>query len=204
LITAGPTREYLDPVRFISNSSTGEMGYALAREAKRLGHEVTLVSGPTALAAPKGMECISITSAEDLKNAIMSCWPKTDLLIMSAAVSDYKPSRLATQKMAKSKTGFKLFLKPNPDILRYFGKRKGKRLIVGFSLDTQDVERKAVRKLNQKNLDFIAANWFSRNNNPFGKNRFSMLLLGRRGFRKKYANVSKMEAAKVILKEVIS
>jgi len=167
LITAGGTREYIDPVRFISNASTGTMGYCLARAALRAGHPVTLITGPTALRPPAGSRVLAVTSARDMFAAVKEAWPVCDCLIMSAAVSDYTVADPAPTKIKKTPHGITLALKPTQDILRWAGKHKKSedeksklknRLVVGFALEDRDMYRNAEKKLQDKNLDMIVAN----------------------------------------------
>lgn len=202
LVTAGPTREKLDPVRFLSNLSTGQMGYEIARLAKELGHDVTLISGPTALKVPAGVRFLSIESARDLKAAMARVWPQIDVLIMTAAVCDYEPIRYSSRKIKR--VAFQaLRLKRTPDLLKTFAKKKGEKILIGFCLETERVEANARRKLEEKRLDLIVANWLNRDNRPFGDNKFSMMLLGADGSTMKCKNVSKKQAAKVILKRMM-
>lgn len=201
LVTAGPTREKLDPVRFLSNLSTGEMGYAIARAAKRLGHAVTLISGPSALQPPQGVRLIPIESVMDLKRAMACAWPKVDVLIMTAAVCDYEPIRYSGRKI-KRVAYQTIRLKRTPDLLKIFSQKKGKRVLIGFCLETEQVEGNARRKLKEKNLDLIVANWLSQQNNPFGDRKFSMAVLGANGRKRICRDVTKKRAADVILKEM--
>lgn len=201
LVTAGPTREMLDPVRFLSNVSTGNMGYETARRGVWLGFKVTLISGPTALRVPKGVRFIPVVTADQMKKAVLKAWPQTDALIMTAAVCDYTPVRFSPSKIKRIKQRTIQF-KRTDDILECVGKQKGKRLVVGFALETEAIEKNAVRKLRRKNLDYIMANWYGRNNNPFGTNRASMILIHQSGQKKYFRNVTKSQAAKLLLVEV--
>jgi phosphopantothenoylcysteine decarboxylase/phosphopantothenate--cysteine ligase len=203
LVTAGPTREMLDPVRFLSNVSTGQMGYQVAKRAKQMGFRVTLISGPTTLKPPKGVHFVSILTAEEMKKAIFKYWPKIDALVMTAAVCDYTPARFSPSKIKRIKQKTIQF-KRTTDILEEVGKRKGDRIVVGFALETEAVKRNAFDKLRRKNLDFIVANWYNENNNPFGNRRTSMILMGRNGSRKTLRSVAKAKSAQMILKEVLS
>ena len=202
LVTAGPTREMLDPVRFLSNVSTGQMGYAVAREARHRGFQVTLVSGPVTISKPAGVTFVPVLTAEDMKRAISRFWPRTDILIMTAAVCDYTPVHFSPTKIKRIKQRTIRF-KRTPDILEFLGKRKGKRLMVGFALETEDVQKNALRKLKQKNLDLIVANWYGKANYPFGKSRFSAIFINSGGDQKRLNHVSKEEAAKALLREVV-
>lgn len=166
LITAGGTREYIDPVRFISNASSGRMGYALARAALKAGHEVTLITAPTMLKPPADAKIVPVESAAEMFEAVKQRFPKCDCLIMAAAVSDYTPARPSKTKLKKQTTRLTLEFKPTPDILKWAGKLKGgshatgpwSPILVGFALEDRDLHANAERKLREKNLDMIIAN----------------------------------------------
>ena len=168
LITAGPTREILDPVRFLSNLSTGEMGYALAKAAVLKGYHITLVSGPTDLQPPKGVKFYPVISAQQMKKACEELFPKHDGLIMTAAVCDFMPAGVSRHKIPSAK-GMTLQLKRTPDILASLAKRKGRRVVIGFCLETRDLIRRATEKLIKKRLDGIVANFYGSGRVPFGK-----------------------------------
>ncbi len=159
LITAGPTREFFDPVRYISNRSSGKMGYALARAARRYG-QVTLVSGPVALKPPAGVEFVPVTTAAEMAREVFRRYRQTDLVIMAAAVCDYRPSKKARGKIKKSRLdiGLTLELKPTTDILAELGRRKTRQRLVGFAAETDRLVANAREKLQRKNLDMIVAN----------------------------------------------
>lgn len=159
LVTAGPTREPLDPVRYLSNRSSGKMGYALAKVASLRGATVTLVSGPTALTPPPGVETISVTTAEQMFQEVIQQSAKAQLIIKAAAVADYRPLVTNEQKIKKQGQGLSLELTQNPDILAQLGQRKGRQqLLVGFAAETNDLEQNALSKLKRKNLDLLVAN----------------------------------------------
>lgn len=158
LITAGPTREYIDPVRFISNASSGKMGYALAEEARKLGARVILVSGPTDLKPPKGIRFIPVISAFQMKKQVDKVFPKADYVISTAAVSDYRPAKKSKKKIKKTSKYLNLKLIQNPDILESLGRKKTKQKLIGFALETGNIIKEARKKLKQKNLDLIIAN----------------------------------------------
>lgn len=159
LISAGPTREAMDPVRFISNHSTGKMGYELARAARDMGANVTLVSGPSNLAVPMGVECIRIQSAQDMFEVISSKQNEMDFIIKSAAVGDYRVKEMASEKIKKKGDTLTLELVKNPDILAYLGAHKPKhQILCGFAMETQDLIANATEKLVKKNCDMIVAN----------------------------------------------
>lgn len=158
LITAGPTREAIDPVRYISNRSSGKMGYALAQAASDAGAEVTLVSGPVAISPPTSVRCVSVTSAVEMRDAVIEHAPKAEIFIACAAVSDYRVAEPATQKIKKSGSNMHLELVPNPDIVSEVTQLDNKPFTLGFAAETEDVEQHAREKLERKNLDMIAAN----------------------------------------------
>lgn len=166
LITAGGTREYIDPVRFISNASSGQMGYALARAALRAGHEVTLITAPTVLKPPAGAKVICVQSTAEMFRAVKQHFPRCDCLIMAAAVSDYTPVHPSKTKLKKQSGNLTLELKPTPDILTWAGRRRRRvcrahqkpQIIVGFALEDRDLRANAERKMREKHLDTIIAN----------------------------------------------
>jgi phosphopantothenoylcysteine decarboxylase/phosphopantothenate--cysteine ligase len=158
LITAGPTREHIDPVRFISNRSSGRMGYAIAEAASDAGYEVTLISGPVSLSPPTGIETISIDSAQDMYEAVMTQIKNTDIFISTAAVADYRPAKQAEQKLKKTATTLQLNLEPTPDILASVSKLENPPFTVGFAAETNNLVEYAKKKLVAKKLDMIAAN----------------------------------------------
>lgn len=159
LITAGGTREYIDPVRFISNASSGRMGYALARVAIKAGHKVTLITAPTPLKAPKEAKVIDVVTSDDMSKAVKAEFSKCDCLIMAAAVSDYKPAAISKTKLKKEQTVLSLNLKPTKDILEWAGRNKTKtQILVGFALEDTDLLANAEKKLKSKKLDMIVAN----------------------------------------------
>jgi phosphopantothenoylcysteine decarboxylase/phosphopantothenate--cysteine ligase len=157
LVTAGPTREYLDPVRFLSNRSSGKMGYAIARAALRRGAEVTLISGPSSLDKPKGVHFISVETAGEMFNAVVSELPSSTVLIMAAAVSDFKPAEMSQKKLEKSEKLI-LHLERSPDIIAAAGKIKKKPFIIGFAAETGRKTENAKKKLKEKNMDMIIFN----------------------------------------------
>ena len=159
LITAGPTREPLDPVRFLSNRSSGRMGYALAAAAAERGHDVTLISGPVALPPPKDVQVVRVVTAADMLAAVKLQLKKCGALIMAAAVADWRPVHVGKRKLKKGRQQrMTLELKPTPDILTSIGRFKGQRIFVGFAAETHNLRNEAKRKLREKNLDLIVAN----------------------------------------------
>ena len=159
LITAGGTREYIDPVRFISNASSGKMGYALARAALKAGHKVTLITGPAGQRPPRRAKLINVETAEQIYEAVKKNFGRSDCLIMAAAVADYTPVRSAKTKLKKSDKSITIKLKPTKDILKWAGKHKGPgQIVIGFALEDKAVRVRAAGKLKDKNLDVIVAN----------------------------------------------
>jgi len=159
IITAGGTREYIDPVRFISNASSGRTGYALAGAALKAGHKVTLITAPTELRAPKRARVIDVETAADMFAAVKKHFSKCDCLVMAAAVSDYTPARRAKTKVKKDDSPLEITLKPTADILKWAGTHKKKsQMLVGFALEDKALRSSAQKKLQDKNLDMIIAN----------------------------------------------
>lgn len=202
LVAAGPTREKIDPVRFISNYSTGTFGYEIAKEAKRRGLSVTLVSGPTALKAPQGVKFIRVESSLDMRRAVLSEFKKTDCVVMSAAVADWRPIYSAKRKIKKSpkKT---IELIENPDILAELGEKKRDKIAIGFALETENLERNALKKLKDKNLDLIVANRLDKKSNIFGDKNIDVVTVDRFGNRMRIYHKSKRELARIILGKVL-
>lgn len=163
LISAGPTREWLDPVRFISNPSSGKMGYALSREAYLLGMEVKLISGPSSLEAPNGVKIVYVETALEMEGKINNCFPAFDIIIMAAAVCDYRPEKKDENKIKKSQFPTSMTFIPNPDILFGLGKKKSdSQILVGFAAETENHLENAKKKLKEKNLDWIVMNEVSK------------------------------------------
>jgi phosphopantothenoylcysteine decarboxylase/phosphopantothenate--cysteine ligase len=199
LLTAGPTREALDPVRFLSNLSTGEMGYALARKAVSQGYQVSLVSGPTALKPPQGVKFYPVVSTLQMRKACAKLFPKHDGLIMTAAVCDFMPAKSGKHKIS-SRKGLTLGLKRTPDILAQLAKKKGRRIVIGFCLETKDLVRRAKAKLMEKDLDGIVANFYNpQGHNPFGNRSVRVCLIGASGHILRLAKQPKEQLAKTLL-----
>jgi phosphopantothenoylcysteine decarboxylase/phosphopantothenate--cysteine ligase len=158
LITAGPNREPLDPVRYLSNRSSGKMGYALARAAARRGAEVVLVSGPTALDCPAGVRLIPVVTAADMRDAVVKEFVTATAVVMAAAVADYRPLMTADRKIKRGKGPIELRLEPNPDIVKELGQNKDGKVLIGFAAETENLTANAAKKLREKNLDMIVAN----------------------------------------------
>ena len=182
LITAGPTREAIDPARYLSNRSSGKMGYALAQCAWRRGADVTLVSGPTALKVPVGVTAIDVKSADEMYGTVMSFADKADVIIKSAAVADYRPEKQCQQKVKKDNIELNLSLTQNPDILFQLGKTKRKGLkLIGFAAESENLRKEGRRKLEKKNLDLIAVNDISKKNSGFEADTNRVLLIDGKG-----------------------
>jgi len=158
LVTAGPTREYIDAVRFLSNASSGKMGFACAEAAARAGHDVTLVTGPVTLPDPKGVRTVRVVSADDMYRAVMKAYPRIDAAIMTAAVGDYRPAERFAGKLKKKSETLTLRLVRTRDILKEMGRKKGKRILIGFALEVQDAVHQALVKYKKKNLDYVVLN----------------------------------------------
>jgi len=204
LVTAGPTLEDLDPVRFVSNRSTGTMGYRLAEAARDRGARVVLVSGPTALPAPAGVTFESVRSAVEMKAAVDRHAGQATVVIAAAAVSDYRPAEPSHSKLKKTDAALRLDLVRTPDILKSLGGAKGRRLLVGFAAETEDVLANARKKLEAKNLDLIVANDVTAAGAGFGGETNAVVLLRRDGQRRDVPLASKREVAERILDEVIA
>jgi phosphopantothenoylcysteine decarboxylase/phosphopantothenate--cysteine ligase len=200
LITAGGTREPIDPVRYISNRSSGKMGYALAEAARRRGASVTLVSAPTCLLPPPGVKVVHVESALDMLKACEEHFADADVLIMAAAVADYMPENYHGQKIKKGHGVPEINLKPTPDIVKKLSSQRKAQFIVGFAAETEDMEHNAREKIIDKDLDLIVANDI--NKGVFGIDNTWISLLDRRGVIARYADISKKEAAEIILSTV--
>ena len=182
LITAGPTMESLDPVRFLTNRSSGKMGYAIAKAAVARGAKVTLVSGKTNQTPPLGLDqFIPIESAVDMYNAVMENLESSDIIIKSAAVADYRPKNVSDKKIKKTDGDLVIELERNPDILMEVGKKKGSKVLVGFAAETNDLIENATKKVQKKNLDFIVANDLTKEGAGFGVDTNIVKILHREG-----------------------
>lgn len=205
LVSAGPTWEPFDPVRFITNPSTGKMGYAIAAVAARRSAEVHLVSGPSPLCAPHGVHCMKVTTALEMQDAILHRAAEMDAIIMSAAVSDYRPLVAAPQKIKKSVGEHHVELVKNPDILALLGKSRqgsGRPVLVGFAAETENLIENATEKLINKNLDFIVANNLTQEGSGFGTDTNQVKIIDRSGTVTELPCLSKEEVAERILDRV--
>lgn len=200
LVTAGPTQEPLDPVRFLSNRSSGRMGFAIAQAARDRGAHVRLVSGPTSLPTPPGVTRTDVTTAEEMLHAVLGQLDATTILIMAAAVADYRPSTHAPKKMKKQEA-LTVELLRNPDILAEAGRQKGSRILVGFAAETEDLVSNAREKLHKKHLDLIVANDIRVG---FGGETTRVTILDRQGQVEELPELSKREVAHQILDRVVA
>jgi len=203
LVSAGPTREYIDAVRYITNPSSGKMGYALAQNAIDRGAHVTLVSGPVSLEKPIGAEIIQIETAKEMDCAVSAAAEEADIIIMAAAVADYTPKTAVLNKMKKA-GDISIELIRTTDILEKLGQDKGNKILVGFAAETDDVEKNAVSKLKRKNLDIIALNDITDVNSGFEKDTNHIYLFKRDGSRKDLGIETKHKTASMILDEIIN
>ena len=203
LVTAGPTRENIDPVRFLSNRSSGKMGYAVARAAARRGAKVVLVTGPTALEAPGGVERVDVRSAEDMLRAVEARFPECTLAIFAAAVADYRAVEPSESKIKRTQDALTLRLEPNPDILATVAREKGDRLVVGFAAETDNVAENARKKLAQKNADVMVANDVTAEGAGFDVDTNMVTLLSSDGRDLPLPRLTKAEVAERILDEVL-
>ena len=205
LITAGPTREHLDPVRFVSNGSSGKMGYALAADAVARGWQVDLVSGPVALARPPGATVHDVVSADQMFQACAPLFDPCDVFIAVAAVADYRPKAVASEKLKKTGGPLRLELVPTVDILKTLSERKRPgQVVVGFAAETRDVEDYARRKLAEKKLDWIVANDVGRPGVGMNADDNAVVLLGRNGERVAFGPAPKSAVAGFILEQVMA
>lgn len=191
LVTAGPTRANLDPVRFLTNRSTGKMGYAIAEEARDRGAEVVLVSGPTGIKAPIGVKIIKVETNEEMLNAVKAEFDTSDIVVKSAAVSDYKPNTYSDKKIKKGPGNLNIELVRDNDILKELGTLKKHQILVGFAAESNDVIENAHIKLKKKNLDYIVANDITESNSGFGSDTNRVTIINRDGKEISLENMSK-------------
>ncbi len=201
IVSAGPTRERVDPVRFMTNFSTGKMGYAMAEAARDLGADVVLVSGPTNLPKPTGMQVIDVESAQNMFDAIWAQYNQADIVIKTAAVADYRPKNVHGQKMKKQPGDTAIELERTTDILATLGQHKEHQLLIGFAAETNDVESYGTQKLTKKNADYIIANDVTEAGSGFGTDTNSVLLIGKE-FTQKFAHLPKTELAIQLLETI--
>ena len=202
LITAGPTQEPIDPVRYISNRSSGKMGYALASEAARRGAQVILISGPVELAAPRRVEVLQVRTAKEMYDAVLARLAEATMIIKSAAVADYYLADVPRQKLKKTAMRLSLELDPTPDILAAIGERKGDRLLIGFAAETQNLIEEARRKMISKKCDMVIANLVNQEDLGFESDRNEVEILTRAGQIVHAGPADKKEIAARILDQV--
>ena len=203
LVTAGPTCEDIDPVRFLTNRSSGKMGYAVAASAAGRGARVALVSGPTSLETPQGVERIDVRTAEEMLRAVQERFTACTMAVFAAAVADYRPAEKASQKIKRGKDTVTLRLEPNPDILATVAREKGERLVIGFAAETERVAENARKKLTLKNADLVVANDISSEGAGFDHDTNIVTLFSRDGRDLPLPRLSKAEAAQRILDEAL-
>ena len=199
IVTAGGTEEALDPVRYLSNRSTGRMGYAVAAEAARRGAEVILVSAPTHLDTPAGVRRVDVRSAREMYDAVMAEYENADAVVKAAAVADYRPAEIAPQKIKKSDGELTITLARNPDILMELGRKKTRQVLVGFAAETENVETYAQGKLLKKNLDFIVANNVAEKDAGFSVGTNRVKIFFKDGRAEEHPLMAKSELAGIIL-----
>ena len=202
LVTAGGTREAIDPVRYIGNRSSGKMGYAIAAVAAERGAEVILVSGPVSLAAPTGVTRVSVESALEMRDAVLAAFPTVDIVIKAAAVADYRPDVVAEQKIKKQSSNMTVNLIKNPDILAELGSSKSSQFLVGFAAETQDLAKNATEKLRRKNLDMLVANDVTQAGAGFESETNIVKVFYQDGVSEELPQMSKRELAAVLLDRV--
>ena len=203
LVSAGPTEEAIDPVRYISNHSSGKMGYEIARAAYNMGADVTLVSGPSSLAVPYGVKCINIKSANEMFEAIKTNYPDTDYVIKAAAVADFRPLNVADNKLKKNgKDGMDIELVANPDILKYLGEHKTHQKICGFAMETENVLENARKKFISKNCDLLVVNDLFKKGAGF-KGDTNVVSIFSKDKVEDFGLMSKRDLAKIILEKLV-
>lgn len=202
LVTAGPTLERIDPVRYISNFSSGKMGFAMARAAKRLGADVTLVAGVTSLPTPEGVERVDVESAEEMFQAVIRRYDVVDIVVKSAAVADYRPKHVSDQKTKKQAGPAVIELERTTDILKTLGEQKTDQLLVGFAAETENVLAYGEKKLQEKNLDYIVINDVTNPDGGFGNDTNVVTLMRKDGHQKPYPAMDKEALAYDILRTI--
>jgi phosphopantothenoylcysteine decarboxylase / phosphopantothenate---cysteine ligase len=202
LVTAGPTREPLDPVRYISNRSSGKMGYAIAEAALRRGANVILISGPVSLPAPPEAELIRVHTALEMHDAVLAQLPRSTIIVKAAAVSDYHLREVPQQKLKKTAARFSLELEPTPDILAEIGRQKEDRLLIGFAAETENLVQEARRKLQTKNCDMVVGNLVGQEGLGFDSDTNEVLLVTSSGDPERVGPARKIEIADRILDHV--
>jgi phosphopantothenoylcysteine decarboxylase / phosphopantothenate---cysteine ligase len=203
VVTAGPTQEPIDPVRFIGNRSTGRMGVAVASEAASRGAEVRLILGPDTVPAPAGMATVRVGTAEEMERAVLAAANDADVVVMAAAVADFRPKVVAEEKLKKGSGVPELHLEPTPDILRELGERKGERVLVGFAAETTELEAAGREKLRAKHLDLVVVNEVGREGTGFGSDTNVAMILTAEGPDAPLRTWTKAELAKAICDRIV-
>jgi len=203
LVTAGPTREFIDPVRFISNPSSGKMGFAVARAAEQRGGDVVLITGPTSLPDPNNVTVVRVDTARDMALAVFDHMEQSEIIIKAAAVSDYRPKAPCEQKIKKEKDELVLSLEKTQDILKEVGRRKKDRILVGFAAETENLEAYAEKKLVEKNLDIIVGNLVGRPASGFGVDTNTVTLFYRDGTKEAIPEMQKHDVAHILLDRIV-
>ena len=203
LVTAGPTREAIDPVRYITNRSSGKMGYAIAEAAAERGADVTLISGPVSLRTPAGVKRVDIVSSDELCDSVIERFPGCDILVMAAAPADFTPAEFSSEKIKKGGDNLTLNLRATRDILKTIAPLKSNQKVMGFAAETHNVENNAIEKLKRKKLDFIAANDVTAEGAGFGTDTNIITLYGADGSREHSGMVTKREAADWLLDRLV-
>ncbi|MGB5947235.1 bifunctional phosphopantothenoylcysteine decarboxylase/phosphopantothenate--cysteine ligase CoaBC [Paenisporosarcina sp.] len=204
VITAGPTRERIDPVRFLTNFSSGKMGYALAEAAVKMGAETILVSGPVSLPIPLDVTMEQVESAEEMLQAVLRHYDNADIVIKTAAVADYRPKTIHAQKMKKQVGDSSLELERTIDILMTLGQKKSHQLLIGFAAETNNVEAYAKEKLIKKNADYIVANDVTRVDSGFGTDTNTVVVIGKENYIQHFDNMTKKELATQLFKTILA
>jgi phosphopantothenoylcysteine decarboxylase/phosphopantothenate--cysteine ligase len=203
LVTAGPTYEAIDPVRFIGNHSSGKMGIRIAEEAARQGAEVTLVCGPSSVECDTSVKRIDVVSAQQMYEATLPLFAEADIAILSAAVADYRPKHVASQKLKKKDAALSIELEPTPDILASLGKiKRSGQILVGFALETENALANAMEKLSRKNCDLIVMNTLSDEGAGFGHDTNRVTIIGTQGNVTNFGLRSKAEVAVDVLHQI--
>lgn len=203
VITAGPTAEPLDPVRFLTNRSSGKMGFSLAEAAQTRGARVILITGPVSLPDPRDVEVIHVTTASEMRLAVLDHVEDATIIIKSAAVADYRVANVSPHKIKKTSARLTLELEPNPDILAELGQKKGDRLLIGFAAETDEMVSEARRKLHAKNADMIVGNWVNREGTGFHSDYNQVVLVTRTGETIELPHASKRDIADQILDQAL-
>jgi len=203
LVTAGPTREPIDPVRFISNPSSGKMGFAVARAGERRGGKVTLITGPTNLLDPNNVTVLRVNTAQEMARAVFEKMEYADIIVKTAAVSDYRPKEQARHKIKKEKDELVLSLERTQDILKEIGRNKKGRILVGFAAETEHLEQHAENKLAEKNLDIIVGNIVGSPDSGFGSDTNSVTLFYKNGTKENFTRMPKDDVANLLLDRIV-